>query len=242
MIKIAICDDDRYICSEIEKIILDYEKGSTIEMAIDVFNSGEELIDFIANAHRFDLIFLDIELGTTSGVEVGNIIRNEFDDHISKIVFITSMDGYEQQLFEFQPLNFIKKPINPDKLRKVISLAIKLLDIDNITFEYKKGSEVFKVNIQEILYFESKRKQIKIVTHHGEDFFYGTLESVRNKLPKTFIEPHGSFLINFDKIVRATKEVAYMRNGFEIPISQRNLKNIRNMLINSEKEKHNANL
>ncbi len=243
MIKIAICDDDNYICSEIEKVILDYEKSSTIEeMDIEVFYTGENLISFITNEHKFDLIFLDIELGATTGIEVGSKIRNEFDDYISKIVFITSKNGYEQQLFDMQPLNFIKKPIDHEKLKKCVSLAIKLLDIDNKTFEYKKGYDVIKVNIKDILYFESKRKRIKIATHTGEDYFYGTLGNIRNKLPKTFIEPHGSFLINFDKVERTTKEAVFMKNGYEIPISQRNLKNIRSALINFEKEKRNVRL
>jgi len=242
VIRIAICDDDNYICSEIEEVILNFEKTSTIEMDIEVFYTGENLIKFIENEHKFDLIFLDIELGTTTGIEVGGKIRNEFDDYISKIVFITSKNGYEQQLFDVQPLNFIKKPIDHKKLKRCINLAIKLLGIVNITFEYKKGYDVIKVNMKDILYFESKRKRIKIVTYSGEDYFYGTLENVKEKLPKTFVEPHGSFLINFDEVERVTKEFVFMKNGLKIPISQRNLKNIRSMLINFEKEKRNARL
>ena len=242
MIKIAICDDNKYICSEIEKVILDYEKTSINEIDVEVFFSGESLIEFIKNEHQFDLIFLDIELGTATGIEVGNIIRNELDDYISKIIFITSKDGYEQQLFDVQPFNFIKKPLDHIKIKNCLNLAIKLLGMDNKIFEYKKGYDVIKVDIKNILYFESKRKRIKIVTHNCEDYFYGTLESLRENLPKIFMEPHGSFLINFYQIERVTKESVFMRNGIEIPISQRNLKNIRSMLIDFEKEKRNARL
>lgn len=237
MLKIAICDDDNYICSVIERVILDYEKTSIIQMDITVFYTGESLINFITKEDKFDLIFLDIELGTTTGIKVGKIIRNELDDHISKIVFITSKNGYEQQLFDVQPLNFIKKPIDQEKLKSCLRLAIKLLEIDNKTFEYKKGYNIIKVSIKDILYFESKRKKIKIVTCNGEDYFYETLENIKAKLPQTFIEPHGSFFINFDKIERVTKEFVVMVNRQEIPISQRNLKNIRSMLINFEREK-----
>lgn len=242
MLKIGICDDDNYICSEIERIILDYEKTSAVKMDIEIFYSGESLINFIKNEHPFDLFFLDIELGTTTGIDVGNTIRNELDDYISKIVFITSKNGYEQQLFDIQPFNFIKKPIDKEKLKKCINLAIKLLDIDNKSFEYKKGYEVIKVNIKDILYFESNKKKIKIVTYNREDYFYGTLKKVKEKLPKIFVEPHESFLINFEKVERVTKEFVFTINGQKIPISQRNLRNIRSMLINFEKEKRNARL
>ena len=183
VLKIAICDDDNYICSVIERAVLDYEKASTIGMDIEVFYTGESLFDFITKEHKFDLIFLDIELGTTSGIEIASKIRNELDDYISKIVFITSKNGYEQQLFDVQPLNFIKKPINQEKLKNCLSLAIKLLDIDNRTFKYKKGYDIIKVSIKDILYFESKRKKIKIVTRNGKEYFYETLENIKEQLP-----------------------------------------------------------
>lgn len=237
MLKIAICDDDNYTCSEIEQIILNFEKTTIVEMDIEVFYTGESLVNYIKSEHKFDLIFLDIELGTTTGIEIGNMIRNEFDDYISKIVFITSKSGYEQQLFDVQPLNFIKKPIDHEKLKKCVNLAIKLSNIDNWAFEYKKRSEVIKIDTKDILYFESKRKQIKIMTYSGEDYFYGTLKGIREKLPKTFVSPHGSFLINFDKVERITKEFVILKNGIEIPISQRKLKAIRSMLINFENKK-----
>lgn len=240
VIRIAICDDDKFFCSEIEKIILDFETTSIVRFDIEVFYSGESLIDFIENEHKFDLIFLDIELGTTTGIKIGSKIRNDFDDYISKIVFITSKNGYEPQLFDVQPLNFIKKPIDHKKLKRCINLAIKLLDIENCTFEYKKGHTIIKVDIKDIFYFESQKKQIKVVSHVGEDCFYGTLEGIRDKLPKSFVEPHGSFLINFDKVERITKHTVFLKNGFTIPISQRNLKHIRTKLINFERDEMNA--
>lgn len=131
MITIAICDDDNYICSQIEKYILNYSKTKNIKFDIEVFYSGESLTNFIMKEHSFDLIFLDIELITQTGVQLANKIRNEFDDYSTKIVFITSKDGYEQELFDVQPLNFIKKPIDFEKLKKCIELTIKLLGIDN---------------------------------------------------------------------------------------------------------------
>ena len=182
MITIAICDDDNYICSQIEKYILNYSKTKNIKFDIEVFYSGESLTNFIMKEHSFDLIFLDIEL------------------------------------------------------------TIKLLGIDNQIFEYKKGYDLIKVNIKDILYFESKRKKIKIVTHSNEDYFYGSLENIKKSLPKSFIEPHGSFLINFDKIERITKDTVFMKDGLEIPLSQRNLKKIRSIMIEFEREKRNANI
>jgi len=240
MLNIAICDDNEHICSIIEEIVIDYNKESDIEIKTEVFYSGEKLVEYLKIEDKFDLIFLDIELGNTTGIEVASHIRNEFDDHISKIVFITSQDGYEQKLFEVQPMNFIKKPIDRRKVKKCIQLAIKLLKIENKSFSYKKGNDIIRADIKDILYFESKGKKIKIITYNTMDSFYGTMNDLQEKLPKVFIKPHGSYLIHFNKIKVLKSKYVIMENDIKIPISQRRLKEIRNMLIKLEQEKRNA--
>ena len=62
MFSIAICDDQREICSEIENIILDYQKSTRQEMQIEEFYSAEKLGIYMEYEHNFDLIFLDIEM------------------------------------------------------------------------------------------------------------------------------------------------------------------------------------
>lgn len=242
MLRIAICDDDYTICTEIEQIIMDYSKKLTVKLDVDVFDKGEKLLSHIKSEQRYDLIFLDIELNTTTGIQVGTTIREEFDDHISKIVFITSKQGYEKQLFDIQPLYFLPKPIKRYRIEKSIDLTIKLLDIDNKTFEYKKGCDVFKINVKDILYFEKYGRKIKIVTTSHEDYFNDTLSSVKKRLPQTFLEPHASFLVNFEKITRLTKDMIITTDKKEIPVSQRNLKSIRDMILNGEREKKYAKL
>lgn len=236
VIKIAICDDDNFVCSEIEKIILDYQKYTYCKFDIDTFYKGEELINFIKNEYSFDLIFLDIELDTISGIDVSLKIRNDFDDYISKIVFITSKDGYESQLFDVQPLNFLKKPIDVKKIYKCIDLSIKLIGRENKTFEYKKGHDIIKIQIKNIFYFEKIGRKIHIVTTFGDDFFNDTIINLKNKLPSNFVEPHGSYIVNFDKITYLKKDYLIMSNNVKIPVSQRNLKDMRTMLLNSEME------
>lgn len=236
MLRIAICDDNNTICSSIEQMVLDYAKGLTIKTDVEVFNRGEDLLSYIKNEKAFDLIFLDIELGTTTGIKVGTTIREDFDDHISKIVFITSKQGYEKQLFDIQPLYFLPKPINANRIEKSIDLAIKLLDIDNKIFDYKKNYDIIKVKIKDILYFEKDGRRTKIVTRTGEDYFYESIQNIQSRLSNNFIMPQSSFLVNFNKISRLQKDNLILIDGTEIFISRRNLSNVRSMLISSEKE------
>jgi len=70
MFRIAICDDEPAVCSQIETILLNYSEESNLDIEIQVFYSGEELCKFLEDGEGFDLIFLDIELKLINGIEV----------------------------------------------------------------------------------------------------------------------------------------------------------------------------
>ncbi len=236
MLRVAICDDNNVICSQVEKMVFEYEKTSYVHFEVEVFNEGEHLLNHIQTEHQFDLIFLDIELGTSSGIKVGTTIRQEFDDHISKIIFITSKNGYESQLFDIQPLNFLRKPIKSEDLTKCLDLVVKLLDVENKFFEYKQGRDTIKIRIKDILYFKKDGRKIKVVTHTGEDYFNDTLSNVKSRITKNFVQPHETFLLNYNKISSFNAKSIKMSDGKEIPISKGNLPEMRAMLINTVRE------
>lgn len=242
MLKIAICDDDNFICADIEKTLLNYEKTCALKFEISVFYSGEEFIEFLNAGNKFDLVFLDIELGGISGIEVGSKIRNEIEDYISKIVFITAQAGYERELFKVQPMNFLPKPIDEAELIECVELAVKILNKDLKIFEYKVGRDMKKIEVKKILYFESSLKKIKIVMIDGEDYFYGSLNQIREKLPEYFLSPHGSFLVNYDYIAKITANEIHVTNGTVIPASRRHIKNIQKFQIQLARGKRNAKL
>ncbi len=235
-VNIAICDDDYYFCAILEKYVLEYKEKSGIGVEIKVFQKGESLLKYIEDEHKFDLIFLDIELDTKTGIEIGNTIRKDMDDHISKIIFVTAKDGYELQLFGIQPLDFIKKPIDKVKLFSVIDLGLKLLHIEKGIFTYKKAHDFINVRIDEIVYFEKDGRKIKIVTTTGVDYFNGTLEQIKMQNPEIFAVPYNSFVVNWEKVNRLVKDHLIMQNGDKIPVSQRNAKAMRQKLMNFEKE------
>ena len=78
MFCIGICDDDEGLCGELEKMLYDYGKENKLQMNIDIWYQGESLCRFLReNKKILDVLFLDIELLTTNGIEVGRFIREE---------------------------------------------------------------------------------------------------------------------------------------------------------------------
>lgn len=228
MISIAICDDTTEICHELKHIILEFGTQADEDFSINVFYSGEDLLDYIQQTHNFDLIFLDIELKQINGLEVGHIIRHTLKDYITKIVYISSKNGYDRELFDVQPLHFLPKPLDKEKVIKDIILALKLLNKENEIFIAKTKNEIYKIPIKKILYFESKGKKIGIVTSNEYFEYYDKIENIINKIENfRFISPHRSYVINYDHISKIKSTEIIMINKHIIPLSRNKAKEIK---------------
>ena len=232
MFKIAVCDDVASVCNELKTMIMDMKNDLICkEIAIDTFYSGEALIDNIKEENLYDLIFLDIELGKINGVEVGHIIRKQMEDYVTKIIYISSKDIYDRQLFDVQPLHFLKKPIDSKKVFDDIQLAMKISEKENRNFEFKSFRNTIKVPYRDILYFESRGRKVFLVGTKNNYTFYGNIKDLEEVLPKFFICPNRSYFVNYEFVTCFKFEELIMTDGSVIPISRNKRKEIRELQL-----------
>ncbi|HKM35670.1 MAG TPA: LytTR family DNA-binding domain-containing protein [Lachnospiraceae bacterium] len=228
MYRIAICDDDRVTGSELEAFVLRYKLEHVIDLSVDVYESGEEMLSHMQKEGAYDLIFLNIEFPKMNGVAIGNYIRNEMKNEVTHIVYISFMLTHAMELFEVRPLNFLLKPLSASKLDAVLGKALELSSRMGCLFAYKKGWEERKVLISDILYFESISKKVRMVTTGGETFFYGALYDIYNELKDyRFFYSHKSYLVNYNHIVHFSYDMLTMSNGERIIIAQPRRKEVR---------------
>lgn len=236
MFRVAICDDEHAICSQIESIILSLQEDIFDKFDIEVFYSGEDLFRFILNEHKFDVIFLDIELKQMNGVEVGRRIREEMLDEVTQIIYISAKQSYAMDLFQTRPLNFLIKPINKEKIRKSLKLAMQLSSRCNLFFEFHVGKMYYRVPYKDIIYFESDDKKIRIISTENTYEFYGKLADINKGVPsKDFLLIHKSYLINYMYVSEAKYDSIKLSNEISLPISQTYRKEVRDFLIKRRK-------
>ena len=232
MFKIAVCDDVASVCNELKTMIMDMKNDLICkEITIDTFYSGEALIDNIKEENLYDLIFLDIELGKINGVEVGHIIRKQMEDYVTKIIYISSKDIYDRQLFDVQPLHFLKKPIDSKKVFDDIQLSMKISEKENRNFEFKSFRNTIKVPYRDILYFESRGRKVFLMGTKSNYTFYGNINSLEEVLPKFFIHPNRSYFVNYEFVTCFKFEELIMTDGSIIPISRNKRKEIRELQL-----------
>lgn len=228
MLRIAICDDELPTCVQIQQIISQFAEQTKQPMTTEIFLSSEKFIEQV-NKEHFDLIFLDIEMENYNGVEVGIYLRETLDNQTIHIVYISWSESYCLELFEIRPTNFLKKPLNEGKIIREIKKVQKLVSDLQAHFSYRKNMDLYRIPLQEIIYFESKGRNVRIVTTRYEDIFYGKLSNITTYLSakKQFIQVHKSFLVNFEHVIHASYEQLQMSNCDFIPISKRKRKDVR---------------
>lgn len=237
MIRIAVCDDIPVTVKQIDDYLTEYQNERNQKFDIRNFYDAEKLWEHL-KTNNCDLIILDIELVQMNGVELGQKIRKELNDHDIKIIYISAMDTYDRQLFSVQPLNFLPKPVDKEKLYESLDLAIKLSNEKNRIFTFKDKNGFHRLKIKNILYFESFQHEFKVVTEKESFEFRSTLLEIMNQLPSSdFVQVHRSYIINFDQIKTINYDVIVMSNDDRVPISRRKRKEIRESLMQLEGER-----
>ena len=232
MILVAICDDEKETSANLEGTLIDIFGQINVNYEIDVYFSGEELCRKMETGAHYDLIFLDIEFakGRISGVEVGRLIRDAYNNDMVSIVYISWEMKYAMKLFDTRPLNFLVKPLNYEKIEQVVRTYLKLAGLWSGEFTYKIGHDIFKVLVKDIIYLESHDRKLVLHLADGrKEEFYGALREVyQEQLRKfDFLLIHSAYVVNYDYITSLKYTELNLINDENLPISQSKRKDVR---------------
>ncbi len=237
MFSIAICDDDKTICAQIENAILNNLQDFDDKIEIEVYNSACELFAQMKKGEKYSLVFLDIEIPDMTGIELSNNIRNYMDDFNTQIVFISGSEMYYRQLFDVQPLHFIIKPIDESVLIKDVKLALKLCAKKEMNFVYSIAKTQYKLPVEDIMYVESEGRKIILTTHDDCVKFYSTMDDVQKKLKaKHFMRIHRAFIVNYNFVKKMNYDYIEMIDGKEFAVGRLFKKSLKDNILLIEKE------
>lgn len=229
MYRVGICDDEKNTCTAIEKMVCEYAKQNTFTLETFIWHTGEALCEALAKT-ALDLLFLDIELITTSGIAVGRYIRNELEYHEMGIVYISAKSSYAMELFKIRPLDFLIKPVKYEDVAQIIASARMLARRNKLIFEYRTKGNYGTIPYKEIVCFMSDNKKINVMTSASTIVFNGRLRDLLPQLPDNFIQIHQSYIINLDHMLSCTYDSVKMSDGTQLGISQPYRKEVRRQI------------
>lgn len=234
MIKTILIDDEPLARS----MVLEYLKELPDFHVVAECNDGFEGVKAIQE-HQPDLIFLDIQMPKLTGFEMLELL-----DEYPHVIFTTAFDEYALKAFEKNAIDYLLKPIRPDRFHKAIEkfknifqqqhapqiTSDKLKEvIEPETLErvvVKTGTQIKIIPVQQINYLEAYDDYVKIHTEDGMFLKNKTMASFEKQLDgKQFVRIHRSFIVKVDQLqkiepMEKDSYVATLHNGDKVNISK----------------------
>ena len=229
MLRILICDDNRDTVNEITGML-----GEMYPERFEyIFAYGEE--DFAGDAGiNCDILIMDIDLVLSDGVNSSGIDiagRLKRSNPGLKVIFASAFHEYAQDIFEVEPVYYLQKPVAREKLKAAVDKALdEIGKMQKARFSFTCGSQMITVNLADILYLESDKRLMRLMTTGSEYSFYSKIKDVEVKLDDRFVKTHQSFIVNMEHITRLANDTAFLDDGREIPVSQSRYKEVRTRL------------
>ena len=174
-----------------------------------------------------DVVFLDILMPDMDAFEVLHSLQG---DDVPLVIFTTAFDNFALKAFEENTVDYLLKPVAPErlaasieKLRKAIPQVDatpipadlnweklrNLVDMSGLylqRLQVKVGDRIVFVNIDEVIRFHSEEKYTTVYTVNGQYVIDTTLVELEKKLdPKHFTRVHRSHIVAIDYIAECRK-------------------------------------
>jgi two-component system LytT family response regulator len=236
-LKAIIVDDERLARVNLRKLL---QAHPVIEITGET-SSCEGAVELI-NQHNPQLIFLDIQLSGETGFDLLEMISNSI-----KIIFVTAFDEYAIRAFEVNAIDYLLKPVNPERLKVAVGRVLESEPIqksagkgyeytDSIYVRLNNYSSRF-IKISSITFIEPVGNYSKIVTSEGKHcLVLKTLKQWQEELPdNNFVRIHRSSIVNIEHVDHIEKKSnshhkAFLKNFSEpLEVSRRFAKNLKSL-------------
>lgn len=188
---------------------------------------GGQALEAIAQ-HRPDVAFLDIRMPGLTGMEVAAASADL--SPATQVVFVTAYDQYAVDAFEKGAVDYLLKPVNPERLTATIGRVkarlgagadpealIKLAQILGTIPGVKKppltwiaasvGTETRLLMVEDVAYFQADNKYTVAMTAEGELLLRKPLRELITELdPDLFKQVHRSTIVNMKAVASVSRD------------------------------------
>jgi len=236
MLRTLIIDDEAHIRDTLVNLLKDYCPEVKVVGEANSVASGKSAI----RNKIPDLILLDIKMDDGTGFD----LLQAFDTINFKIIFITAYEKHAIEAFKFSAVDYLLKPVNPEKLAEAVQRAEKLvqqtfikqldalkeninpLSTQNKKIVIKTLDNIYLLNTQDIIHCQSDDCYTIIESANEDKIVVSKVLKEYDELLSNhgFFRVHRSHLVNLQHIKRFEKQeggYVVMSNGEKIPVSSR---------------------
>jgi len=237
--KCIIIDDESHAIEGLERYIATLPELEVFKTYHDPVIALRE----IPKLAKVDLIFLDVDMPTISGLELAKEIRGK----TNKLVFTTGHTAYAYEAFESQADAYLLKPYSLGKFvitfnklfpepEAVENGLFSIADDENRDYFFVKAkletTVMVKIRFDDVVFVESKEHNLNIFTLNGKFNTYMTLNDISKTLflHSQFIQPHRSYIVNQNHIESIEGNSIKMATGKQVTIGDLFRKNFNDFI------------
>lgn len=226
MIKTLLVDDERLARAELNRLLQAHPQISIVGQAA---NADEALA--LLSQLEVDLVFLDIQMPGLSGLELAAQLDADL-----QFIFCTAFDSYALDAFGLNALDYLLKPINPERLAKALARFQNkqhdepqrnyLPENHGLLLKFADSSRI--VRLSDITRFESIGNHSAVYTSYGKSFLHSSLSKIEQRLdPQQFFKASRADIIRVSAIeqlengVAVGSMLAIMQDGQQVEVSRR---------------------
>lgn len=198
MIRALIVDDEPPARKKVRHLLRPFADVEVVAEA----GTGADAVA-AADRHRPDLILLDIQLPDMDGF---GVLERIADRESPIVIFITAYDEHALAAFGARALDYLLKPVAPDRFDAAIERARKLLAPAARTsyarrFLVEKQESAVFVAVEAIAWFEAARNYVLLHTRRETFIMRATLDAIQGRVdPAQFARVNRSAIVNVDAI------------------------------------------
>ncbi len=199
MKRALIIDDERLARNELKKLLAKFPEVEVVGEAINAQDGSEKIAEL-----NPDLLFLDIQMPDKTGFE----LLSELKATPPQVIFTTAYDEYAIKAFEFNALDYLLKPIEPDRLedalhkleedaneKEVPQSNFKLTEEDQVFV--KDGDRYYFIKMGHIRLFESVGNYVRVYFEDKKPLTLKSLNALEERLDeRMFFRANRKYIVN----------------------------------------------
>jgi len=238
--RVLIVDDEPLARERLRRLL---ESEPSVEVAGECGDGASAVATISATSP--DLVFLDVQMPEFGGFEV---LEKLSSDKLPAVIFVTAYDQFALKAFEVHAIDYLLKPINPDRLKQALQRALNQIQQQQATdlsrrlaallaevgggaraperLAVKSSGKVVFIKVEDIDWVEAADNYVNL--HVGAESFLHreTMSALESLLPASkFMRISRSTIVNVDRIKELQplfhgEYSVILRNGARLTLSR----------------------
>ena len=237
MCRVLVASDDDKRAGRLERALFAHPDAALFQVEACALSDAASRL---TAADAVDVLFIDVSSATDpyAGIKVASALESERSDASEKalpqVVYLSSRETYTSMIYQTRHCYLLLDPFSSTEVRDALNKALaSRAPRTQMPLALKCMGTVHVVFPKDIVFVKSIGRKVQVSCVDGQELeAYAALADVEQRLPKTFVRCHKSYLANIELVSSAGNGVLTMRDGQVVPVSQRRLRSVREAMLN----------